>query len=297
MAARSGESSHCDAGRTPVGTTTDTVTAVDPDALMGGRAHLVSMVEAFAVASGKGGTGKTTSTLALGMALAEQYDVTVIDADTGMANLLFHAGLADVSTTLHDVLAEDAPVPAATYERFGMDVIPCGTSLDDFRDADPARLREVVATVAGNTDMILLDSPAALSSRSAVLPIVLADRVVVVLQPTIPSLSDGLKVQEYADSYDTGVAGLLFNKVRDGDAIDDVAAKTERYFAGPTLATVPASEAAREARRAGRPLLAHAPESPAAAAFRDATERIDVRNRPSSSVADRFRSAVIPDPP
>ena len=37
------------------------------------------MVEAFAVASGKGGTGKTTSTLALGMALAEQYDVTVVD--------------------------------------------------------------------------------------------------------------------------------------------------------------------------------------------------------------------------
>ena len=43
------------------------------------------MVEAFAVASGKGGTGKTTSTLALGMALAVEYDVTVVDADTGLA--------------------------------------------------------------------------------------------------------------------------------------------------------------------------------------------------------------------
>jgi septum site-determining protein MinD len=47
------------------------------------------MVEAFAVASGKGGTGKTTSTLALGMALSDDHDVTVVDADTGMANLLF----------------------------------------------------------------------------------------------------------------------------------------------------------------------------------------------------------------
>ena len=81
------------------------------------------MVEAFAVASGKGGTGKTTSTLALGMALAADHDVTVVDADTGMANLLFHAGLSDVETTLHDVLAGSAAVGAAAYERFGMTVV------------------------------------------------------------------------------------------------------------------------------------------------------------------------------
>ncbi|WP_372480296.1 P-loop NTPase [Halomicrobium sp. HM KBTZ05] len=255
------------------------------------------MVEAFAVASGKGGTGKTTSTLALGMALAEEYDVTVVDADTGMANMLFHAGLADVETTLHDVLAADAPVEAATYERFGMTVVPCGTSLDDFRDADPTRLRAVVADLAAATDILLLDSAAALDSRSAVLPIVLADRVIVVLQPTIPALSDALKVQEYATSYGTDVAGLLFNKVHDDDAIDEIAAKTEQYFDGPTLATVPASEAAREARRAGRPLLAHAPSSPPATSFRRAATRIDVRDRGSEAVADRFRSAVIPDSP
>lgn len=255
------------------------------------------MVEAFAVASGKGGTGKTTSTLALGMALADSHDVTVVDADTGMANLLFHAGLSDVGTTLHDVLAGRASVEDARYDRFGMTVVPCGTSLDGFRDADPTRLRDVVATLAADTDVILLDSAATLSSRSAILPVVLADRVVVVLQPTIPSLSDGIKVQEYANSYDTGVAGQLFNKVRDGDAIERIADKSERYFDGPTLANVPASEAAREARRAGRPLLAHAPDSAAADAFRNAADRIDVRDSGSDAVADRFRSAVIPDPP
>jgi len=153
------------------------------------------MVEAFAVASGKGGTGKTTSTLALGMALATEYDVTVIDADTGMANMLFHAGLSDVETTLHEVLAGDARVEDAVYECFGVDVVPCGTSLSGFRQADPLRLQEVMTNLATETEVILLDSAAALGSRSAVLPVVLADRVVIVLQPTVPSLSDGLKVQ------------------------------------------------------------------------------------------------------
>ncbi|MFB6308796.1 MAG: AAA family ATPase [Haloarculaceae archaeon] len=255
------------------------------------------MVEALAVASGKGGTGKTTSTLALGMALADDYDVTVVDADTGMANLLFHAGLSDVDTTLHDVLAGDAPTAAATYERFGLTVVPCGTSLDGFRDADPTRLREVVATLAADTDVILLDSAATLGSRAAVLPVVLADRVVVVVQPTIPSLSDALKVQEYAASYGTGVAGLLFNKVHDGSNIDSVAEKAERYFDGETLATVPDSEAVREARRAGRPLLAHAPDSDPATAYRQAARRIEIQHGESGAVADRFRSAVVPEPP
>ena len=256
------------------------------------------MVEAFAVASGKGGTGKTTTTLALGMALSREHDVTVVDADTGMANLLFHAGLAEVDITLHDLLIDerDATVDAAVYDRFGMHVVPCGTDLADFEAADPERLRRVVADLARNTDVLLLDSAAALGSKSAVLPVVLADRIVTVLQPTIPSLSDGLKVREYARSYGTGDAGLLFNKVHDVAAVDRIADRAGRYF-DRVLASVPDSDAAREARRAGRPLLDHAPRSEAAAAFRRAADRIEVRDGDRGAVADRFRSAVVPDPP
>jgi septum site-determining protein MinD len=255
------------------------------------------MVEAFAVASGKGGTGKTTSTLALGMALAEEYDVTVVDADTGMANLLFHTGLDDADATLHDLLVADADVRLAdaVYERHGMRVVPCGTSLAGFEAADPARLRAVVADLAADADVILLDSPAALGSKSAVLPVVLADRTVVVLQPTVPSLSDALKVQEYARSYGTETAGVIFNRVRDAEGVERVAEQATRYFGGETLARVPEDEAVRAARRAGEPLLAHAPDSPAAEAFRAAARRLDVRDGTGDAVADRFRSAVIPE--
>ncbi len=257
------------------------------------------MVEAFAIASGKGGTGKTTSTLALGMALAEAHDVTVVDADTGMANLLFHAGLADVDVTLHDLLVSggNADVSDAVYERYGMRVVPCGTGLGEFRAADPTHLRDVVADLAADTDVLLLDSPATLASRSAVLPVVLADRAVLVVQPTIPAISDALKVQEYATSYGTGVAGTLYNKVQDPQAVERVAEKSGQYFEGDTLATVPEAEAVRSARRAGEPLLAHAPESDAAAAYRRAAAAIDVRDADAESVADRFRSAVVPEQP
>jgi septum site-determining protein MinD len=259
------------------------------------------MVEAFAVASGKGGTGKTTATLALGMALAGdgEYDVTVVDADTGMANLLFHAGLSDADVTLHDLLVADvdAALSDAVYERYGMRVVPCGTDLAAFRAADPSRLRDVVADLAADADVLLLDSPAALGSKSAVLPVVLADRTVVVLQPTVPSMSDGLKVQEYARSYGTETAGVVFNKVQPGADVDRVTDHAERYFGGPVLGQVPADDAVRAARRAGEPVLAHAPDSPAARAFREAAGRLEIRDRAGDDVADRFRSAVIPERP
>jgi septum site-determining protein MinD len=255
------------------------------------------MVECFAVASGKGGTGKTTTAVALGMALADDHEVTVIDADTGMANLLFHAGLDDADVTLHDLLVEgrEVPVEAAVHERFGLSVVPCGTDLADFAAADPARLRSVVAELAADTDVLLLDSPAALGSRAAVLPVALADRLLVVLQPTIPALSDGLKVQEYARSYGTGTAGVLFNKVR-GD-VAEVRERTADHFDAPVLGTIPDADAARAARRAGEPLLAHAPDSDAAAAYREAAAALDVQTRDSGAVADRFRDAVVPEPP
>jgi len=257
------------------------------------------MVEAFAVASGKGGTGKTTSALALGMALAEEHDVTVVDSDTGMANLLFHAGLAEVDTTLHDLLVEepDLPVRAAVYERHGMSVVPCGTSLAGFSAARPERLRDVVAELATDTDVLLLDSPAALGSKSAVLPIVLADRTITVLQPTVPALSDGLKVREYARSYGTGGAGVLFNRVTDETAVERVADSSEEYFDGPVLGVVPESEAVRAAREAGKPLLAHAPDSPAAEAYREAARTLEIDPGGADAVADRFASAIVPDPP
>lgn len=257
------------------------------------------MVEALAVASGKGGTGKTTATLALGMGLAERYDVTVIDTDTGMANLLFHAGLADVPVTLHDLLQEDSTVPVseAVYHRYGMDIVPCGTSLDAFSDADPARLQAVIADLAAQTDVLLLDSPATLGSRDAVLPIVIADRIVLVVQPTIPAITDGLKVQEYATAYGTGVAGLVFNKVHEPAEVSRISERAGDYVDGPVLGTVPMDDAAREARKAGTPLVAHAPDSPAGQAFSSIAAELSVAPATADRVADRFRNAVIPDGP
>ena len=65
----------------------------------------------------------------------------------------------------------------------------------------------------------------------------------------------------------------------------------------PLVGHVPADPAVPAANDAGEPVLAHAPESDAARAFREAAAGLDVRAGDCERVADRFRSAVVPDRP
>ncbi|MDP3105741.1 MAG: P-loop NTPase [Candidatus Methanoperedens sp.] len=75
----------------------------------------------YTIASGKGGTGKTTATLNIGTALAMLGKKTVIlDADIGMANLGLLLGLERCKITLHEVLAGTALIKDAVYDGPGV---------------------------------------------------------------------------------------------------------------------------------------------------------------------------------
>ena len=100
------------------------------------------MIRAYTIASGKGGTGKTTVTANLGTALA-QYgrETCIVDTDMGMANLGLVMGLAETPITLHEVLAGNAQVQDAIYEGpYGLKIVPAACR-SRFQDADPERLR------------------------------------------------------------------------------------------------------------------------------------------------------------
>ncbi|QSX00058.1 cell division ATPase MinD [Haloterrigena alkaliphila] len=221
----------------------------------------------YAIASGKGGVGKTTTTVNLGTALAGAGErVAIVDADLGMANLAGFVSLSPDSTTLHDVLAGDASVDDATYRiTDNIVAVPSGTSLDEYADTSPEGLRDVVAELREEFDYVFLDVGAGVSHET-VLPLGLADAVVLVSTPEPAAVHDSKKTLELTERAGGEVAGLVVTRTRPESDVsyEEIATRLET----PLLGTVPEDPAARESVYAGTPLVVYEPDGPAAVAYR-----------------------------
>ena len=117
------------------------------------------MARVITIASGKGGTGKTTVTANLGICLSKLgKKVLLIDADVAMANLSLILGMQSSPITLHDVLLGEAQVHDAIYDGpEKLHFIPSGLSLDNYKRVDSERLSSLVSELTENYDFILLD--------------------------------------------------------------------------------------------------------------------------------------------
>jgi len=172
------------------------------------------LTKVYAIASGKGGTGKTMTVVNLGTSLALLGKRTVIlDADIGMANLGLVLGLEKSSITLHDVLAGNADVSDAMYELpSGLKVVPSGLSLRGFRDSNPDRLQFVMSELIKGADYVLMDAPAGIN-RDGVIPLAIADEVLLVVNPELSSMLDAAKVEAVIDIVGGALGGIVINRV------------------------------------------------------------------------------------
>jgi septum site-determining protein MinD len=231
------------------------------------------MTTVYAVASAKGGVGKTTTTAAIATILARSgADVVAIDADIGMANLAGVLGVTPGETTLHDVLAGRAEPLDAVHERpEGLRVVPGADDLDAYASADPAGLSAAVAAFA-DADYVLLDAGAGLSHDST-LPLAIADETLLVSTAERSALGDTEKTRQLAERLGGTVAGAAITRVDpdadpgevEVDGLDDVTDVLD----ATVLGRIPEDDAVMRAATANRPLTSFAPDAPATRAYRD----------------------------
>lgn len=217
----------------------------------------------YAVASGKGGVGKTTTTLNVGIALRRRgHSVALVDADLAMANL---GGLLDIGDrpTVHEVLAGDLdPEDVLVEHAEEFLLLPGDRSLDAYAGADAEGLRELVALVAERYEYILVDTGPSLSYDD-VLPLGLVDALVPVTTADPAAVGDTRKTVELAVLVDTPVRGVVVNRADEGTD----AAAVAREVGADLLGVVPESAAVASASAAGEPLWKRHGNSPAAGAY------------------------------
>jgi len=232
------------------------------------------MTRVIAVASGKGGTGKTVVTANLGVALAELgKDVTLIDIDLAMANLELVLGMEGMPTTLQDVLAGEAKVEDAIYTGpGGVKVIPAGLSFDRLKSADPDLVKDVVAHLMDKTEFILIDCPSGLSKITLV-GLESAEELLLVVNPDISSVTDALKTKIIAEKLKTKLTGIVVNRwTKSGFEMDRK--EIEKILGGEVLAVIPEDPEVKKAVSFGQPVVLRSPDCPASKAIRELAAKI-----------------------
>jgi septum site-determining protein MinD len=245
------------------------------------------MAKVMVVTSGKGGVGKTTSTAALGAALAQAgQNVVVVDFDVGLRNLdLVMGAERRVVFDLINVVQGDAKLAQALIRDKRVEtlfVLPASQTRD--KDAlTPEGTARVIDELRERFDWVICDSPAGIE-RGATMAMYHADVAVVVTNPEVSSVRDSDRIIGLLDSKTARAENgervekhLLLTRYDPVRAARGEMLKTEdvlEILSIPLLGIIPNSEEVLRASNLGSPVTLAAPTSAPARAYFDAARRL-----------------------
>ncbi|MBI4020961.1 MAG: P-loop NTPase [Candidatus Aenigmarchaeota archaeon] len=238
------------------------------------------MARIIAVASGKGGVGKTTVVANLSAALAALgQSVVAVDSNITTSNLGIHLGIPMYPITIQDVLNGKARLKDAIYHHSsGFRVMPADISLEKLLIPDTNEFLEVFYKVT-DADFLLVDTAAGLG-KEALAAIEAADEVLVVTNPDLPAMTDALKLGRFAEEFGAITLGVVVNRYR-GKGYDVPPLEVADFLGMPLLGLIPEDEQVKRALARKTPVVTHRPRSLASREFMLIASRLSgVPHRP-----------------
>ena len=237
------------------------------------------------IASGKGGTGKTTLSAVLSMALAERgRRVLAVDGDCGLRSLDLALGMSDrLVFSFADVAAgtvslSRAAVPHPLNEKLSLLTAPA--DIPFLRVKQLRALREAAA--AENYDYLIWDGPAGLPGELSLYSAI-AGRSIIVTTPETACIRSAERTARYLEEAGLHNVHLVVNRIRPALIRHGLAGNIDDVMdqAGlPLLGIIPEDEDIIACSNNGKSLL-HFKKDGAALAARNIARRLEGESVPA----------------
>lgn len=251
-------------------------------------------VRVIAVASGKGGVGKTNVSVNLATAFAQMgRKVMIMDADLGLANVDVMLGLQPKQNLSHVIKGECTLEEVLLDAPGGIQVIPASSGVQNMAELSPAEhagLIRAFSELNTDVDILIVDTAAGISD-SVVSFSKASQELIMVVCDEPASITDAYALIKLLNR-DHGVrrfrvlANMAHSEKEGRELFAKLVKVTERFLDDVVLdfmGSVPYDEYLRKAVKMQRPVVDAFPSSKIATAFKDIARRADKWPMPSAA--------------
>lgn len=153
-----------------------------------------------------------------------------------------------------------------------MKVVPASLSADEIKNINIEKLEGVLLNLLGRADVIIVDAAAGLG-KEALTAMRLADELIVVTNPDVPSVTDALKTIKVAEENGVNVLGVVVNRFK-GKKHEIPLSEIKAMLGAPILSVVPEDSSVPKSIKNRKPVVHHRPNSRASIAFKKLASKI-----------------------
>ncbi len=249
--------------------------------------------------SGKGGVGKTSLTVNLGISLRQfGNEVTLVDADFDASNLGVYLGRYEHPVKMQQVLnGENTPEKAIFRHPSGIKV---ASSSNEINEVDPNtdNLREILLHAADDSDYVLVDCPPGLNPTVESI-MSACDELIIVTMPTQTASTNAAQIIHKAKQLHKPVLGTIVNKVDGNPEIELVGKEVEMMTETHIIGEIPFDRQMKSSLFGNEPLVTYEPLSEASieikklAAEMDGSEYEPPKFAPIKRKLNNFKSNIM----